>query len=54
MDQTSILHHKAEVAEGRREALKWLARRLSWERRLGQLRPDEATAPEHSESKQAA
>jgi hypothetical protein len=54
MNQTSILHQQAEAAEGRREALQWLARRLSWERRLGQLRPDEATSPEHGESKQAA
>jgi hypothetical protein len=54
MDQTSILHQQAQTAEGRREALQWLARRLSWERRLGQLRPGAAKSPEHGESKQAA
>jgi hypothetical protein len=54
MDQTSIVHQQAKAAEGRREALKWLARRLNWERRLGQLRSDEATSPESGESKQAA
>ena len=39
MDQ-SIFHEKARAAEGRREALRWLAGRLKWERRLGELRPD--------------
>jgi hypothetical protein len=53
MDQT-IFDQQAQAAEGRREALKWLARRLSWERRLGQLRPDAAKSPENGESMQAA
>ncbi len=36
----SIFHQQARAAEARREALRWLARRLQWERRLGELRPD--------------
>jgi hypothetical protein len=39
MDQLSYLHEKSHGAEGKREALKWLARQLQWERRLGELRP---------------
>ena len=39
MDQLSYLHEKSHAAEGKREALKWLARQLQWERRLGELRP---------------
>jgi hypothetical protein len=40
MDKLSYLHSaQAHSAEGRREALKWLARRLQWEHRLGELRP---------------
>ena len=54
MDQTSIFHQQAQAADARREALTWLARRLNWERRLGQLRPHPAGSPEHAESKQAA
>ena len=48
MDKLSYFDQQARAAEGRREALKWLAGRLKWERRLGELRP-EATA-----TKQAA
>lgn len=42
MTQSSIFDQQARAAEGRREALRWLARRLSWEHRLGELRPDAA------------
>jgi hypothetical protein len=42
MDKVSYFDHQARAAEGRREALKWLARRLKWEHRLGELRPHEA------------
>jgi len=31
-------------AEGRREALRWLAGQLRWERRLGELRPDQRSS----------
>ena len=41
MTQTSIFDQQARAAEGRREALTWLARRLKWEHRLGELRPHE-------------
>ena len=51
MTQTSIFDQKRHAAEGRREALAWLARRLSWEQRLGQLRPANA---EDAQTKQAA
>jgi hypothetical protein len=51
MDQTSI-SHQAQAADGRREALRWLARRLNWERRLGELRPE--GQPARDETKQAA
>ena len=44
MDQLSYFDQQARAAEGRREALKWLARRLQWERRLGELRPVTAEA----------
>ena len=44
MDQSSIFHHQARAAEGRREALRWLAGRLRWERRLSELRPGAGTA----------
>ena len=37
--EQSIFHHQAQAAEGRREALRWLAETLNWERRLGELRP---------------
>jgi hypothetical protein len=43
--ENSYFHHQARMAEGRREALKWLAQRLKWERRLGELRHDEPAAP---------
>lgn len=40
MDKLSYLHsERAHSAEGRNEALKWLARQLQWEHRLGELRP---------------
>jgi hypothetical protein len=39
MDQLHDLQTQARVAEGRRAALKWLGRRLQWERRLAELRP---------------
>ena len=39
MSNSSYFDHQARAAEGRREALKWLAGRLKWERRLGELRP---------------
>ncbi|MGO9876909.1 MAG: hypothetical protein ACLPVY_24300 [Acidimicrobiia bacterium] len=44
MDQVSFFDQHARAAEGRREALRWLARRLQWERRLGELRPGATTA----------
>ena len=50
MNQTSITHQR-QAAERRREALTWLAGRLTWERRLGQLRPTDA---ELAETQQAA
>jgi hypothetical protein len=50
MNQTSMIHQR-QAADRRREALTWLARRLDWERRLGQLRPTDA---EVVETKQAA
>jgi hypothetical protein len=54
MNQTSTMKNQRQVAEGRREALNWLARRLSWERRLGELRPSADEVAEISETKQAA
>jgi hypothetical protein len=47
----SYFHKLAQEAEGRREALRWLAGRLRWERRLGELRPG---APTGEPAKQAA
>jgi hypothetical protein len=44
MEQVSYFDQQARAAEGRREALKWLARRLQWERRLSELRPGAAAA----------
>lgn len=52
MDQTSIFHQQVPAAETRREALRWLARRLNWERRLGELRPE--VEQTRGETKQAA
>jgi len=52
MNQTSI--NQRQAADGRREALNWLAQRLSWERRLGELRPGTGQVAEISETKQAA
>ena len=53
MNQTSIFDNQRRAADGRREALTWLARRLNWERRLGELRPADDDISE-SEGKQAA
>ena len=39
MDKLSYFDQQARAAEGRREALRWLSRRLQWERRLSELRP---------------
>jgi hypothetical protein len=44
MEQVSYFDQQARAAEGRREALKWLARRLQWERRLSELRPGATAA----------
>jgi hypothetical protein len=51
MTQTTIFDQKRQAADGRREALAWLARRLNWERRLGELRPADA---KDAPTKQAA
>lgn len=51
MTQTTIFDQKRQAADGRREALAWLARRLNWERRLAELRPADA---EVAPTKQAA
>jgi len=53
MYKTSTFDHQRVAAEERREALNWLSRRLSWENRLGQLRPHDEGA-DQVESKQAA
>ncbi len=42
MDNMSYFEQQARANEGRREALKWLSRRLKWEERLGELRPGHA------------
>jgi hypothetical protein len=47
----SYFHQLARDAEGRREALRWLAGQLRWEHRLTELRPD---APSAAAAKQAA
>ena len=44
MDKLSYFDQQARAAEGRREALRWLAQRLQWERRLGELRPGATSA----------
>ena len=44
MDKLSYFDQQTRAAEGRREALRWLAQRLQWERRLGELRPGETPA----------
>ena len=54
MNQTRNVNNQRQAADGRREALAWLARRLDWERRLGQLRPSDAEVAENSAGKQAA
>jgi hypothetical protein len=43
-----------QAADERREALIWLSRRLSWEDRLGQLRPRDENAEPQVQNKQAA
>ena len=53
MNQTSNIKNQRR-ADGRREALTWLARRLDWERRLGELRPSGTEVAEISATKQAA
>ena len=40
MEKLSYIDSPARAADGKREALTWLARTLTWERRLGELRPD--------------
>ena len=52
METASIFDQQARAAAGRREALRWLAGRLNWERRLGQLRPSDHSAS--AQAKQAA
>jgi len=52
MDQTSIFQPQGPASEARREALRWLARRLNWESRLRELRPEAHST--HGETKQAA
>ena len=47
----SYFHQLARESEGRREALRWLAGQLRWERRLSELRPGE---PVTETAKQAA
>jgi hypothetical protein len=54
MNQTNNITHQRRAAEERREALNWLSRRLSWENRLGQLRPTAENAEADAENKQAA
>jgi hypothetical protein len=40
----SYFHQLARESEGRREALRWLAGQLRWERRLSERRPCMAEA----------
>jgi len=47
----SYFNKLAREAEGRREALRWLAGQLRWEHRLNELRPD---TPSAAPAKQAA
>jgi hypothetical protein len=54
MYKTSTFDRQRLAADERREALNWLSRRLSWEDRLGQLRPHDGEADEPAESKRAA
>jgi hypothetical protein len=51
MDQS--IFHQAQATAGRREALRWLAETLNWERRLGELRPAAPSNPT-GQVKQAA
>jgi hypothetical protein len=53
MNQTSTIDHQRVDADGRREALQWLARRLKWERRLGELRPHDTETSEIQTKKAA-
>jgi len=41
----SYFHKLSREAEGRRDALRWLAGRLHWERRLSELRHDAPAEP---------
>jgi hypothetical protein len=41
MNNTTTFNSQRQADVERREALNWLARRLSWENRLGQLRPSD-------------
>jgi hypothetical protein len=52
MDHTTIFPQEGPAAESRREALRWLARRLTWESRLRELRPDSHST--HGENQRAA
>ena len=52
MDQTTTFQQQGPAAESRREALRWLARRLTWESRLRELRPEADST--RGETKQAA
>lgn len=54
MYKTSTFESQRVAADERREALNWLSRRLSWENRLGQLRPHDGAAVAADEAKQAA
>jgi hypothetical protein len=51
---TTTFDHQRPAADDRREALNWLSRRLSWENRLGQLRPSTEKTEADAETKQAA
>ena len=51
---TTTFDHQRPAGDERREALNWLSRRLSWENRLGQLRPTADNADEVAQTKQAA
>ncbi|HTK17108.1 MAG TPA: hypothetical protein VL769_11995 [Acidimicrobiia bacterium] len=51
---TTTFDHQRRAADERREALNWLSRRLSWENRLGQLRPSADKTEAGAPTKQAA
>lgn len=55
MYKTSTFDHQRVAADERREALNWLSQRLSWENRLGQLRPHDGEVDHQpAKSRQAA